>query len=84
MNANDVKEGIYVRPVSGSKLFSPSLFQVVERTVGGRVELVDCVQELGPDEEPLHTTVMQVVQSMVLVEPAIPSGDDLLGELQAA
>ena len=83
MNANDVKPGIYVRPVSGSKMFSPSLFEVRERTVGGNVELIDCLQDVGPDQEPLHTTVMQVVQSMVIVEPAIPTGDELLGELAA-
>lgn len=80
MNANDVKPGIYVRPVSGSKVFNQSLFEVSERTVGGRVELIDCLQDVDGYAEPLHTTVMQVVQSMVLVKPA----PDLLDELLAA
>ena len=80
MNTNDVKPGIYVRPVKDSKVFDASLFEVVERTVGGRVELVDCRQDLDLYAEPLHTTVMQVVQSMVRVIPE----PDLLDELLAA
>lgn len=81
MQANQIEPGIYVRPVKNSQKFRPALYEVEERTVGGKVTLRDCavpVEDCIGEYGTLETTVMQVVQSFVLVVPDPVGLDDLL------
>jgi hypothetical protein len=84
MKPNDVKPGIYMRPHDVSTRFPKGLYEVTEVSAERVVEYRDCRDRLGEDWEPLETTLMQIVQSMVLVEPEPESLDDMLEELLEA
>lgn len=84
MQASDVEPGIYVRPVRNSKTFRQGLYEVEECNTA-KVVLRDCmvpVDDCRGEYGTLEASVMQLVQSFVLVKPRIDLSD--LDELLAA